>query len=217
MTEVSVEVEFGRICAIDLASLVAGQAAIAGPARLMGWSLRESGFETNKEVEGSVVGPGAGGVIVTTGGMPGGTYVIKWSVQLIGAAAAADQNNFGLYSGATLLETSLNAGVAGVYPQPDVQDSNPFGSAYSVKAIGAGTAGVTYAAQITVTASVEYGSVMELRDGNSAIAEIAIPVAGSNTAWFGPDGVHIYNQIKTVTVAGLLTGCLYVRYWGTDY
>lgn len=212
MTEVDIEFGIGPVRAIDLASLVAGNNVISGPARLMGWSVREAGFEANQEAEASVVSPAAGATIVSLSGFGGGVYVVKWTVELVGAAGAADLNNFALFQGSTQLIESLNAGAAGSYPQPDVQDKNVFGNTYAIKAIGAGTVGVTYAAQISITPSVEYGSILELRDGNSVLAEIAVPVVGSQPAWFGPQGIAIYSKVATNVILGAVNGAIYVAY-----
>ena len=116
------------------------------PSTMSNSSVQNTGTQTS---------PTAGTVIATTGGIPGGIAVINWSVSLAGTLAAADTNNFGLYNGATLIATSLNSPVAGTYNQPPVTSNNPFGNGFSVKAIGAATAGAIYGATLVVNVSVQ--------------------------------------------------------------
>lgn len=212
MTELDIEVSAGPVRAIPVISPVTGQVLLSGPGRLYGWSLREASFEGPLEAEGSVVAPAAGATIVTLSAVAGGVYQINWQVELSGAAAAADLNNFALFRGGTQLLQSVNAAAAGVYPQEPVQDSNQFGLAYTVKAVGAGTAGVTYAAQISITPGPLLQAIMELRDGNQPLAEISAPQGGVSNQWFGPMGVRYLNQINVNLIQGLLTGDLYAAF-----
>lgn len=111
----------------------------------------------SEEVEGRVLGPAAAATIATLT-LASEEWTVNWEVQLDGTVAAADENNFGLYVGATLVATSVNPPTAG---GPYLQESQtiqvPFGgAALAVKAIGAGTATAGYTASFTVT---PYGNI----------------------------------------------------------
>lgn len=212
MSSLEVEVSLGHIRAIPVINPAAGQLVLAGPGELMGWSFRESGAETGLETEGQIVSPAAGATVASIANVPAGVYNISWSVQLIGAAAAADQDNFVLVAGATNLEVSLNAGAAGQYPQAGVQVNLTSVQTVAVKAVGAGTAGVTYAAQISVVPATTGQAVLELQDGNQPLAEVTAGTAGSLSQWFGPEGIRFYNRIQCQPVAGQMTGVVYARF-----
>jgi hypothetical protein len=212
MSDLEIEVSLGRIRAISAIAPVSGTILLAGPGELMGWSFRESGAETGLSTEAALVSPGAGATIASIANVPAGVYTISWSVQLIGAAAAADQDNFQLFSGATLLSTSLNAGAAGQYPQTAVQFSLTSQQTIAVKALAAGTVGVTYAVQLSVVPVTAGQAVLELQDGNNPLCEISAGIAGSLTQWFGPEGVRFYNQIKAVPLVGQMSGAIYARF-----
>lgn len=212
MSELEIEVSLGRIRAIPAIQPANGAVLLAGPGELLGWSFRESGAETGLSTEASLLSPGAGATIASIANVPVGVYTISWSVQLIGAAAAADQDNFQLLSGATVLMASLNAGAAGQYPQTQLQFAVPSLQTIAVKAIAAGTVGVTYAAQIAVTPVTAGQAVLELRDGNQPLCEISAGIAGSLTQWFGPEGIRFYNQIQAVPITGQMSGAVYARF-----
>lgn len=212
MSTLEIEVSAGRIRAIPVVNPAAGSVVLAGPGDLMGWSFRESGAETGLSAEGQVVSPVLGQTIVSLVSVPVGVYAIAWEVELIGAAAAADANNFGLYAGATLLSTSLNAGAAGQFPQTPVQFSLTSAQTIAVKAIAAGTLGVTYAAQVSVSPVVQGQSVLELRDGNQPLGEVSAGTAGALSQWFGPEGIRFLNQIQCNPVSGQMTGVVYARF-----
>jgi len=178
----------------------------------MGWSIRAEGVSVPKEFEGSAVAPGAGANVLAPQSLPDGVYDVNWQVQLIGAAAAADQDNFKLLlpDGNSLI--SANPGAAGTYPQEPVQTSSFIGGQISVQAVGAGTAAVTYVAQVTLTPSKGVSTRVELQDGNQPLGEIALQEDGSNTVWFGLPGVRVRQQIKSHVILGLPSGCIYVAY-----
>ena len=212
MSSLEVEISLGHIRAIPVVNPAPGAIVLTGSGELMGWSFRESGAETGLSAEGAVVSPAAGATIVSIPNVPVGVYTIAWEVQLIGAAAAADQDNFVLASGATNLEVSLNAGAAGQYPQTTVQFAVTSVQTIAVKAVGAGTVGVTYAAQVTVTPVTAGQAVLELQDGNQPLAEISAGIAGSLTQWYGPEGVRFLNRIQANPVIGQMTGTVYARF-----
>lgn len=80
-----------------------------------------------------------------------GTFLLSWTATLQTAAAAGDANNFGLYNGAALLATSVNAGTVGTYPQAAVNAYLGAGATVAVQTIGAGSTGSVYKASLTVT------------------------------------------------------------------
>ncbi len=212
MDEWEITVAHGPVRTIPVLSPLAGGVVLSGPARLHGYSFREAGFSAPSESEGAVVAPAAGAIITSVVPAGSGTYQIAWTVELVGAAAAADLNNFGLYAGATLLETSLNAAAAGQYPQVSVEHVNPFAVTYAVKAIGAGTAGVTYAAQLAIQPITGVLATLELQDNGNAIAEISAGTGQVDTKWFGDVGIHVRGLVKTNPIAGFMTGVVYAAY-----
>lgn len=99
----------------------------------------------------TVATPGAG-VPVASQVLGTGTCLLSWTAVLQTAAAAGDANNFGLYSAAVLLATSVNAGSLGTYPQAAVSAYiGTAGTTVAVKTIGAGSTGAVYNASLTVT------------------------------------------------------------------
>lgn len=212
MSDLEIEVSLGRIRAIPAVNPVSGTVLLAGPGELMGWSFRESGAEVGLETEGAIVSPAAGATVASIANVPVGVYNINWSVQLIGAAAAADQDNFVLKVGATSVMVSLNAGAAGQYPQASLQVTLASVQTISVNAVGAGTVGVTYAAQISVIPATTGQAVLELQDGNQVLAEVTAGTAGALSEWFGPEGIRFLNQIKAVPINGQMTGAIYARF-----
>ena len=117
-------------------------------ARIYVGSLGNQGVALN--VRGSVAAPAANTTIVSTLPQPG-RYLVNWTVEIEGAVAAADGDNMKLLFGATTLLIADYPPVAGSYPQPQVQVDVPVGNTafFTVKSIGAATAGTTYSAQIT--------------------------------------------------------------------
>lgn len=212
MSELEIAIDAGVVQAIDLADIVNGKTLISGPARLMGWSVRDSGPQNATETEGQLVSPGAGATIATLAGIAAADYDIRWQVQLIGAAAAADQNNFALFFGATQLLTSENAGAAGIYPQTQIEQYGGFGANITVRAIGAGTVGVTYVAQLSGVLRSISGPVLQLQDDGHEIAEIGCPIFAVDSKWFGPSGIKVRGSLKTVVNVGQMSGALYLRY-----
>lgn len=177
---------------------------------LYGWSLREASSAVPADVSGSVVAPGAGATIATTAALAAGTYDVAWEVGLQGAAAAADANNFQLFAGATLLETSVNPGAAGEYAQLTARVTIPAATAISVKALGAGTAAVTYSATITATPDQFIGFTAELQDEGDPCGEPNADFQESSTAWFGPQGVNLNGALKLHVITGTVTGTIYL-------
>jgi hypothetical protein len=209
MSELSLEVTLGGIRPIPVQPTSADVMLLGAPCVLMGWSFRDASGEVTEENEGTQVAPAAGTVITSVTIAATGNYAIQWPVELIGPAAAADQNNFGLYVGAVLQETSDNPPAAGQYPQPIVTLPLVAGNVVSVKAIGAATAGVTYGAQIVATPAVGGNAVVEIRDSGMPIGESSVQQDGVDSQWFGPQGVHCMGQILAHVVQGVVTGTVY--------
>lgn len=211
MTELDVNLWPGPVQPIAVLPTAVDVKPFMGSGTLLGWSLREAGSEAPASANGSVVAPGAGATIATTAALAAGTYDIQWTVELAGAAAAADLNNFQLFNGAVAVVQSANAGAAGVYPQPNQRLVVTQGSTVSVKVIGAGTAGVTYTAEIVATPSALFGMSVELQAGNMPLGESAADVQESDTQWFGPQGVAIEQFVQVHVIAGTVTGTLYIQ------
>lgn len=210
--ELDIVLDTGRADILPVPITASDLVVLNSPCQLCGWSIRDAQSDLPRAAEGAVVAPAAGATIVSLTGLVSGLYRVGWTVELLGAAAAADANNFQLVPSVGDTIASLNAGAAGVYPQQEVEYFlNVFGSV-TIKSIGAGTAGVTYAAQLTLEPTSLAASVVELQDGNNAIAEIGLPAGASDTSWFGREGVYVRQQIKLHVVSGAVTGAVYARY-----
>ena len=206
--------EFGGNGSIPfpLNAVTADQVIITGPAYLRSYSVRDTQNNSPVQANGSTVAPAAGATIATTAALPGGTYAVSWTVGLLGAAAAADANNFQLLVGATVIEPSLNPGAAGDYPQLAVEVTVPAGTAVLVKAIGAGTAGVTYLAELEVSPSGEIETIAELLDGSRPVAEISFRNEYTASADYGKPGICIETQLNIHMIQGTITGSVHVSY-----
>lgn len=207
-----VEITSGKLRAIPILGLVADTQIISGPCKLCGFSVRDVSAENTSDVSGAVVAPAALTTIVTTPALAGGTYDVNWLVGLSGAAAAAEVNNFRLVAGGANIEVSVNPGAAGNYVQISARVTVAFGQVILVQNIGVGTAAVTYDAQLEVIPAVVQIAGGELRDGNNPLAEMACVNGGVDRAWYGTEGIEVFNQILFHPVGGILTGAVYVRY-----
>ena len=96
------------------------------------------------------------GTAVASAAAPAGTYAVNWSTVLTGTLAAGDEQNMGLYVGATLQATCVNGINAGtIEAQPPVQVVVPTGGAtIAVKAINNASASTTYQASFSATPAV---------------------------------------------------------------
>ena len=142
-----------------------------------------------QQTSGSVTSPGAGATIasISAATLVPGVYNVQWAVELDGGApAAADIDNFRIQGPGQFGQlTSINDGAIGRYPQTSFQGTifqNP-GSPVKVIAVAAGTVGVTYSAQFSLT-----------------------PVAGDFVTLYreigGAGGGNPENQIHTFTAPG---------------
>lgn len=148
---------------------------------------------TEAQNEASVTAPASGATIVTdpsSGTLAPGTYTVAWQVALSGAAAAGDANNFGLYLNGVLQLQSVNPGAAGSWQQEPVTITSSASSpaTLTVKAAGAGTAGVVYSAEMVATPVISTEPDAPLTpfagnpltaDGNSVtIGPLSVTLAG---------------------------------------
>jgi hypothetical protein len=201
-----------RPVTVTTANAVAGSVVAPGPCRLCGYSLAAGTAEASGTTQGSVVAPAAGATIASIN-LPTGVYVVKWTVQLTGAAAAADADNFQLTATTPAATTSVNNGAAGIYQQADVTVVNgPAATTIAVKAIGAGTAGVTYTASIdAVPADSATGQIL---DQSQVLANVAVGPGLNPTQWLGDEGVEVTAGVAVLNGTGQLSGVVYVKYEG---
>lgn len=147
---------------------------------------------------GSVTSPGAGATIASISSVallaaaPAGTlWIVQWTVGLDGTLAAADRNNFQLTSPlGTQIERSVNPIVAGTYPQPtvDMITGNGGTAGINVQAIGGGTVGAVYSADITATPAEGAGCLAEFYAGDLPDAGgTTFPITGLLPDNFGPE------------------------------
>jgi hypothetical protein len=211
MTEVIVEVETGGVKALPVPPTSADVQVIAGDARLVGWSLRDTSTPAAAEGAGAVVSPAIGAAIVTLAGLRAGTYDVSWSVGLQGAAAAIDADNFQLKNGVTVVENSDNAGAAGVYNQVGARITVPANGTVTINAIVAGTVGVTYIAQIDIVPTLVAATVVEIQDSGNILGESSLAPGASETHTLADSGILCQGQIKVHVVSGQVTGAVYAR------
>lgn len=186
--------------------------AFTGDGVLCGWSLRDGSAEIVAAGEGSVTAPAALATIATTASIPAGAYTVSWTVSLAGAAVAADANNFRLVDANGNVVVSVNLGAAGEYAQDSVGIVTTLAGAVFVQAIGAGTAGVTYTAQISIVPSGGIAAIVEIRDGNNILGCSTMIDLSSDTQVLFDDGLHIRNQLLVHVIQGAVTGSLWARF-----
>lgn len=210
MTELDVNVTVGGVQSLTVPLTSTSVTPIQGGGIFAGWSLRDAIADTAASAAGQVVAPAAGATIASQVIPAAGTYTIKWTVGLQGAAAAADANNFQLFNGAGAVDVSINPGAAGEYQQADVVMNIAAGAAVSIKAIGAGTAGVTYSAQISVIPNGLVETIVEISDGNTILGEVSLTDVSSDTRWFGPAGPCFEGAVTLTAISGAFKGCIFV-------
>jgi len=208
--DVDVMIGSGRVVSLPVPITQTDLTLMTGGGSILGWSLRDAANEVATDVSGSVVAPGAGATIVTTGALAAGTYNIAWAVGLAGPAALADTNNFQLKSSSGNILVSINPGVAGTYPQANAQVTIPTGATISVVAIVAGTAGVTYSADVAVTPTVTIDAVVEIQDAGQQLAEVSMGANGSSSQDFARPGIHVRSSVIIHVVSGTVTGTVFV-------
>jgi hypothetical protein len=209
MAEIDIEVGPVRVDPLPVLATATDVTLLTGPARLMGWSLREAGGASPQRKSNSAVSPGAGANIVSIGPLNAGTYDVTWSVQLIGAAAAGDADNFRLTNGGAQTLDSQNLGAAGIYPQIPTDISVGLLGSISIQAIAAGTVGVTYQADLAIAPREIITASVEFQDGNQPLAESAIAAGGSDTQSMPRPGVHVRGQLVLHVVQGTVAGAVF--------
>lgn len=210
MVEIDIDVTAGGVMAIAVAPTSVDATPFPGGGYLAGWSLRDASTGVPTEASGLVVAPGAGATIVQLAALPAGEYEVTWTVGLQGAAAAADANNFELFDTAGNVIQSINPGLAGDYPQNNAVITVTAGQTIGVKAIGAGTAGVTYSADITIDPTAFPETVVEIRDGANAIGAVSFQSERASTQWFGPNGPCVNAGVTLHVISGVVSGAIYV-------
>lgn len=210
--EIDVEIGGGGAIPLPLVNAIANQTIITGPVYLRSYSLRDTQGNVPVQGSGNAVAPAAGTVIATTAALPAGTYAVNWVVGLQGAAAAADADNFQLFTGATAVMASVNPGAAGEYVQVVAEVVVTQGSTISVKAIGAGTAGVTYAADLSATPTGEVETIVELLDGSRPVAEVSFRNERVQDRSYGRPGICIVTALNLNVIQGSVSGAVHVSY-----
>lgn len=208
-----IDFDIAPVRVLTVPATAGDQLLITGDCALMGYSLRDATHDVPAQKYGTVTSPGASANIVQITGLPAGTYLINWQVELSGTLAAADANNFELTSSSGAAFQSENPGAAGVYPQPQAEITVGTGGTLQIIAIAAGTTGAVYSAQLSLLVPVSGNSLIELQDGNNALAEISLGPGDSESRWFGGDGVHVRGQINLHFIQGAAAGAVYARYY----
>lgn len=204
------DVTVGGTMPLTVPSTTGAITPISGAGRLTGWSLRDVTAAVATDAEANVVAPAAGATVVTLSGLAGGNYTLKWTVGLQGAAAAADADNFQILNGVTVLEGSINPGAAGNYVQPDIVVTVPASGSITVKAIGAGTAGVTYSASVSLIPTGIIDAIGEITSGGDVLGEISLAAGATSTEIFGDDGPMFNAGITLTVTSGALRGSIHV-------
>lgn len=210
--DIDIEVTGGTIYALPVPSITADTVIIGGNVYLRGWSLRDARADLPAQASGNTTAPAAGATVATTGNLPAGTYTVAWTVGLQGAAAAADANNFELVDSNGVVLVSVNPGAAGEFPQPNVEVTIAQSTAISVKAVGAGTAAIVYSAEISVTPTGDFETVIEIQDGTKPISEVSFLNRKTETQAFGSPGICIETGLNIHVISGAVTGSLLVAY-----
>lgn len=115
-------------------------------------SVTQVAVPASHQTEGSATSPAAGATIASLV-LPSGGWTLTWIVQVSGTVGAPEINNFQLFNGATLLDTSVNGNAVGVpYQQLASEVQIPVGGAtVAVKNNVLATVGAVYAAQLVAT------------------------------------------------------------------
>jgi hypothetical protein len=210
MTEVALELVTTGYIPVVIQPTSTDFTVLQGGGSICGWSLRDVAATQANQTSGNVVAPGAGTTIASLTGLAAGTYKVSWTVGLQGAAAAADANNFELFDTAGNVIASVNPGAAGEYAQLQVELTVAAGATIGVKAIGAGTAGITYSADIVLAVVGETETVIEFQDAGNPVAEVSFATFKSSTEWFGYPGVRMNANLVLHIISGTVTGAVYI-------
>lgn len=132
-----------RLSAFGLATTAGAQAQPAGPP--VGFTVTPTGPQTT---------PVAGTVLATTtAAVPAGTYTVPWHIVLTGTLTSADEDNIGIFVGATQVATAVNGLNVGTwYGQDPVTVTVPGGGAIiTAKVVNNAGAGAVYQAGFAVS------------------------------------------------------------------
>lgn len=207
-----IDVVSGEITALPVPATSVDITVLNGSGYVCGWSFRDASGDVASVAAGSVVAPGAGVIIATSPATPAGVYTLNWSVDLNGPAAAGDADNFRLFVNGVSVETSVNAGAQGEYPQVPVQVNIPAGATYQVKAVGAGTAGVTYRADVSAVPVIAGDAVVDILDGSNFVGTMSVGASGASSQNFGQTGIKIRSGITVHVVSGIVAGAVLARF-----
>lgn len=187
---------------------------LGGPLELCGWSLNDGVVSQSLTTDTQQSAPGAGTTIASIS-LGLGPYEVEWYFELGGTPGAGDIDNVGLYIGSTLVQQSVNLGVAGTYGPFTTEVDSLFGAqTLAAKAIAAATAGTTY--RVNITAIPQSPTQVSINDGGQTVVTLTIPAGGTITQWTSEHGVQFDNQISVQATYGNAQGCLYC-YLGEDY
>jgi hypothetical protein len=206
---IDIEVETGPIVPIPVPVTAVDIAILNAPCKYYGFSLREASGDIPRDNQGTVTSPAAGATIATLAGLAAGNYTVSWVVGLAGTLAAPDANNFQLTVTGSPAEPSINLAVAGEYPQVNAEVTVPASGTISIQAIGIGTVGAVYTAQLAIQPSLVDEAQVEIRDGNQPLGECGLGIGGSETEYTGPPGIKVRNSITLHVVQGTVTGVVY--------
>lgn len=210
--DVTIDVVAGTVRPITVPATSTNTSVLPGDSYICGWALQDASAEFPTSAEGSVTAPAAGATVAVTGVVPSGEYDISWTVSLEGAAAVADTDNFALFAGATQIATSVNAGLAGNYAQPEVTAILAANETLSVKAIGAGTAGVEYSADISADPANEIVTRVNIMDGTRVVAALSMKANDNDSRSLGEAGWRIYTGISLAVLSGSVQGSIGARF-----
>ena len=184
---------------------------VTGECDLLGWSMRDTHGLNAVDGNSELTSPGAGSTIVTLSGINSGLYTLNWEVGLAGTVANTDANNFQIANSVAAIAQSINPGAVGTWAQNPMKFTMVPSDSITITAIAAGTAGSEYSAAFSLVPSTDNISTVEVLDGNQVVGIIGCGWAESDTEWFGPQGIRMYNQIVLKTQAGGVTGSVYAR------
>jgi hypothetical protein len=210
VADVEVSVTVGDKRAITVAPTATDVVVYSGEGYCAGWSLRDVSGDVTVDNSGSVVAPGAAATIATTAALPAGTYQVTWSVGLQGAAAVADSNNFQLVTTAGQVLVSVNPGAAGDYLQAATEVTVTAGQTVSIKSVGAGTAGVTYSADLSLDPTQAIETIVEIQDASAVLGEASFQSNRASNAEWGNPGLLLNSGVTLHIVSGKVTGAVYI-------
>lgn len=143
---------------LGLAAETAAQVLLPADLRRRKATIRIQGTGVSQVTQGSRTTPAANSTIANfpAASLVAGTYTLNWAVDLDGTPGAGDTNNMELLGTGFLPGSPVIAefnGAVGHYPQTPIELTIPTGVAnpLKVQAIGAGTAGAIYSAEMSLT------------------------------------------------------------------